>query len=223
MGEDEIESKTIFFKDLDDFKQNTHCNEDYSTDDMNISELIKENMVFMNEKALAPKGLLNEITHDTLIERHTYSSFHIKGISINEDDAVCYESDTDHSNEMNKQNPSRLGDSTNYLPRVNVKFVISKGSEKQCKINESIEDEDHDYFNRIMITAGLDENQKKTCRVICSSFLRWYTNKKGDYIEDKQKIANEAAKSLFKTTSNTDVGKSPLMQKLKLKGEQYQL
>ena len=66
---------------------------------MNISELIPENMVFMNDKTLVPEGLLNERTHDTLIERHKHSSFHIKGISINEDDAVGYESDTDQSNE----------------------------------------------------------------------------------------------------------------------------
>ena len=74
-----------------------------------------------------------------------------------------------------------------------------------------------------MITAGLDEKQKKTYSVICSSFLLWCINKKGDYIEDKQKIAKEVAKSLFKTTTNKDVRKSPLIQKLKLKGSQDQL
>ena len=222
-GEDEIESKTILFEDLGDFKQNTHCNKDYSSDDVNISELIPDNMVFMNDKTLVPEGLLNERTHDTLIERHEHSSFHIKGISINEDDAVGYESDTDQSNEKNKQNSSRSGDSTKYLPPVDVKFVIPQGLEKQCKINKSIENVDYDYFNRIMITAGLDEKQKKTYSVICSSFLLWCINKKGDYIEDKQKIAKEVAKSLFKTTTNKDVRKSPLIQKLKLKGAQDQL
>ena len=197
--------------------------QNYSSDDMNISELIPENMVFMNDKTLVPEGLPNERTHDTLIEIHTHSSFHIKEISINEDDAVGYESDTDQSNEKNKQNSSRSGDSTNYLPPVDVKFVIPQGLEKQCKINKSIENVDYDYFNRIMITAGLDEKQKKTYSVICISFLIWCINKKGDYIEDKQKIAKEVAKSLFKTTTNKDVRKSPLIQKLKLKGAQDQL
>ena len=69
-----------------------------------------------------------------------------------------------------------------------------------------------------MITESLDENQKKTYSVICISFLLWCRNKKGDFIEDKKKIANEAANSLFKTTTNKDVRKSPLIQKLKLKG-----
>ena len=68
-GEVEIESKTIVFEGLGDFKQNTHCNEDYSSDDINISELIPGNMVFINDKTLVPKGLLNERTNDTLIER----------------------------------------------------------------------------------------------------------------------------------------------------------
>ena len=72
MGEDEIESKTIIFEDLGDFKQNTQFNEDYYSDDINISELIPENIVFMNEKTLVPEGLLNERTHDTLIERRTH-------------------------------------------------------------------------------------------------------------------------------------------------------
>ena len=69
MGEDEIESKTISFKDLGDFKQNRHCNENYSSDDMNISELIPENMVFIDHKILVTKGILNERTHDTYILR----------------------------------------------------------------------------------------------------------------------------------------------------------
>jgi len=158
MGDDEIESKTVLFEDLGDLKQNTHCNENYSSDDMNM---IPENMVFMNDNTLVPEGKLNERTHDTLIERHKHSSFHIKGISINEDDAVGYESDTDQSDEKDKKHPTRSGDSTDYLPPVNVKFVIPQGLEKQLTMNESIENVDHDYFNRIMITAGLDEKQKK--------------------------------------------------------------
>ena len=78
-GNDEIESKTILFEDLGNFKQNTHCNEDYSSDDINISELIPENMVFMNDKTLVSEGLINERTHDTLIEMHKHSSFHTRG------------------------------------------------------------------------------------------------------------------------------------------------
>ena len=196
-GEDEIESKTILFEDLGDFKQNTHCNTDYSSDDMNTSELIPENMVFMNDKTLVPEGLLNERAHDTLTERHKHSSFHIKGILINEDNAVGYESDTDQSNEKNKQNSSRSGDSTNYLPPVNVKFVIPQGLEKQCRIDESIENVDHDYFNRLIITAGFYEKQKKTYSVICSSFLLWCMNKKGDYIDKKTKDCKRGRKESF--------------------------
>ena len=89
-----------------------------------------------------------------------------------------YESDTDQSSEKNKQNSSRSGDSANYLPPVNVKFFIPQGFEKQCKINESIEDVDYDFFNRIMITVGLDEKQKKIYCDICSSFLLWCMDKK---------------------------------------------
>ena len=74
-----------------------------------------------------------------------------------------------------------------------------------------------------MITAGLDEKQKKTYIVICSSVLLWCINKKGDYIEDKEKITNEVTKRVFKTTTNKDVTKSPLIQKLKFKGSQDQL
>ena len=48
-------------------------------------------------------------------------------------------------------------------------------------------------------------------------------NKKGDNIDEKQEIVKEAAKSLFKTTTNKDVRKSPLIKNLKLKGEQDQL
>ena len=54
-------------------------------------------------------------------------------------------------------------------------------------------------------------------------FLLCCINKKGDYIEDKQEIANEVVKSLFKTTTNKDVRKSPFIHKLKLNGAQYQL
>ena len=69
---------------------------------------------------------------------------------------------------------------------MNVKFFIPQGLEKQCKINGSIENLDYDYFNRIMITASFDEEQKKAYSVICSSFLLCCMNKKGDYIDDKK-------------------------------------
>ena len=46
----------------------------------------------------------------------------------------------------------------NYLTPVNVIFIIPQGLEKQCKINDSSENEDHDYLNRIIITGALDEN-----------------------------------------------------------------
>ena len=71
---------------------------------MNISELIPENMVFVNDKPLFTEGLLHERTHDILIERHIHSSLIIKGISINEEDDVGYESDTDRSNEKISKN-----------------------------------------------------------------------------------------------------------------------
>ena len=69
-----------------------------------------------------------------------------------------------------------------------------------------------------MITVGLDEKQNKTYSAICSSFLLWGINKKGDYIEDKQQIENEVARSLFKTTTNKDVRNLPLIQKMEVKG-----
>ena len=87
-------------------------------------------MVFINDKKLVPEGLLNKRTHDKLIERNQHDSFHIKEISINEDDAVGYESDTDQSNEKNKQNSSRSGGITNYMPPVDIKFVVPQGLEK---------------------------------------------------------------------------------------------
>ena len=74
-----------------------------------------------------------------------------------------------------------------------------------------------------MITAGLDEKHKKKYSVICSSSLIWCMDTKSDYIDNTQQILKELAKSLFKTTTNKDVRKSPLIQKLKLKGAQDQL
>ena len=78
--EDDIESKTFSFEDLDDVTQNTHCNDKDYSDYMNISELILENIVFVNEKTVFPRGLINDRTRNTLIDRHKHNLFHIKGI-----------------------------------------------------------------------------------------------------------------------------------------------
>ena len=58
MGEGDIESKITSFEDLGDFQKNTHCNEHNSRDDMNISELIPENIVFINGKSKFPKDYI---------------------------------------------------------------------------------------------------------------------------------------------------------------------
>ena len=165
--EDEIESKTILVEDLGDFKQNTNCNEDYSSEVMNISELIPENMVFMNDKTLVPEGLHNERTHDTLIERHKNSSFHIKGISINEDDAMCYGSDTDQSNEKRSKIEADQETVPTTWHQWIFDFVLPQSLEITCKINTSIENVNCGYFNRIMTKVGLDGKQKKTYSSIC--------------------------------------------------------
>ena len=68
MGEDDIESKPFSLEDSVNFKQNTHCSEHDSSDDVIISELITENIVILNYKKLVSEGLLNERTQDKVIE-----------------------------------------------------------------------------------------------------------------------------------------------------------
>ena len=58
MGEDKIETR-IIFEDLGNFKQNTHCNGNDSSDDMNTSELIPQNMMFINDNTPVPEVILN--------------------------------------------------------------------------------------------------------------------------------------------------------------------
>ena len=54
--EDGIESKTISCEVLGDFTQNSYCNDNDSIDYMNISEMIPENMLFINDRTLIPEG-----------------------------------------------------------------------------------------------------------------------------------------------------------------------
>lgn len=69
-----------------------------------------------------------------------------------------------------------------------------------------------------MITYGLDMKQQIAYSIICSSFLLWCINEKGDYLSDKQKIVNEVAKSVFVNTSQRNFWKTQLIPELCSRG-----
>ena len=56
-------------------------------------------VLFINDTKVDSQGEEHERTHDTLIKRHKHNPFHIRGIAMNESNAVCYESDDDEENE----------------------------------------------------------------------------------------------------------------------------
>ena len=74
-----------------------------------------------------------------------------------------------------------------------------------------------------MIAYSLDKKQQIAYSIICSSFLLWCINEKGDYITDKQKIVNEVANSIFVNTSQKDFRKTQLIQELCSRGAKEHL
>ena len=96
-------------------------------------------MAFTNNKALDFLRDSNEGTHLTLIGRHKHQQFHIKGILAKEDDAIFYESDVDEKrvNDSENTNLEKSQYCKNYVPPVDVKFIIQHSVGKQPTKSDS--------------------------------------------------------------------------------------
>ena len=128
-GEDDIESKTTYVEDLGDFMQNACRNESDSDEEIDPDKMIPKDMVFINDRKLVSHGDSAERTHHTIIGRHKHQPYHVKRISMKEGDAICYESDVDEENDIQNQNYTGSGYHENYVPPVDVKFIIQHGAE----------------------------------------------------------------------------------------------
>lgn len=152
----------------------TACNMHVTTKVIVMKKLIQktQNMAFINNKALDFLRESYEGTHLTLIGRHKHQRFHIKGSLAKEDDAIFYESDVDEKREKGKSQYCK-----NYVPPVDVKFIIQHSVGKEPTKSDSSGVHEHNYFNNITLATGLDRKKKVAYSVICSSFLLWCLKK----------------------------------------------
>ena len=222
-GDDNIESKTEYFEDIGDFTKNTGCNDDEIEDEINFDEIIPDGMLLLNNNALVAQGEDGERTHTTLINKHIYQPYHIRKISVNDDDAVCYEDD----NSEEDVDTNKVSDLSRYfedhVPPVDVSFIISHGSGIQPLTNQCTGDLEFGYFENIMNSNNLDEKQQVAYSIICSSFLLRCINQNGEHLTDKQKVINAVAKSVYESTSKKDFRKTQLIQELCSRGAKEQL
>ena len=134
-------------------------------------------MLLLNNNALVAQGEDGERTHTTLINKHIYQPYHIRKISVNDDDAVCYEDD----NSEEDVDTNKVSDLSRYfedhVPPVDVSFIISHGSGIQPLTNQCTGDLEFGYFENIMNSNNLDEKQQVAYSIICNSFLLQCTPK----------------------------------------------
>jgi len=187
-GDDNIESKSVYFEGIGDFTQNTCCNENDSENKINFDDMIPDGMLLLDNNVLVEQSTVGQRTHNTLINRHNYQSYHIKKISVNNADAVCYEDDiTEEGVNMNKES-ILLRNYEDHVPPVDVSFIISHGAGIQPLKNQCTGAIEFGYFDKIMNANNLDKKQQIAYSIICSSFLLWCINQKGEFLNNEKKL-----------------------------------
>ena len=122
--------------------------------------MMPDGMLLLDNNALVEQSTVGQRTHNTLINRHNYQPYHIKKISVNNADAVCYEDDiTEEGVNMNKES-ILLRNYEDHVPPVVVSFIISHGAGIQPLKNQCTEAIEFGYFDNIMNANNLDKNSK---------------------------------------------------------------
>ena len=117
-------------------------------------------MVLMDTNELVAQGAGAERTHKTLIKKHKHQPYHIKGITIQEADIAGYEEKNSKESTNQEDVFDGAGYCENYVPSVDVEFVVPHASETQILQADCTKTEKYNYFDKIMITYGLDKKQQ---------------------------------------------------------------
>ena len=143
--------------------------------------MIPDGMLLLDNNALVENSKIGERTHSTLKKRHISQPYHIKKISVNDADAVCYEDNiSEEGVDMNKES-ILFRNYEDHVPSVDVSFIISHGAGIQPLTNQDTGAIEFGYFNNIMNANNLDKKQQIAYSIICSSFLLWCINQKGHF------------------------------------------